>query len=682
MKKASIRFEISVISAAAILVLTAVICIISYNLAYNSVFDAYIQQLNNFNHDITEQVRRYFDDNSEWIDAVSTSPELREAVAESDTEKITEYLNSYDGALEGIQAMAIFTPERSPSITAHSQLSQGFDPEELLSDNLNENFRRALEGTTYVSSIYQSPIDGNAVSLISTPIYNGQSVVGILGFFMNFERFSNNVVRGVTIGETGYPFIVRNDGVAVGHPDPETVFGVDISDYDWGREVLTGNENELVFYPWQGSEKVLAFTRNENYRFITISSMFLDDIQKDAIEMLWFLIATGAAALLLASAFLIWFVSMRLKPLQTAISYAEKLQQGNLNAQVEVKRRDEVGQLLLRLNDTMQTFHDIILKVQETTMHVTTSSDGLNDSAQVISEGATEQASSAEEVSSSMEEMASNIRQNADNAMQTEKIAQKAAKDAEAGGQSVRETVKAMQDIAEKITIIEEIARQTNLLALNAAIEAARAGEQGKGFAVVASEVRKLAERSQKAAGEISELSSHSVSVAEEAGDMLEKMVPDIQKTAELIQEISAASNEQNSGVDQINKATMQLDQVIQQNASASEEMASLAEELAANADTLKQAISFFKLKKSAQEKINKESKKRSSQADRVRKKAEAAKQTREKQQSPKNREESRAGEERGIQPRGNLEKSGRRSKGVSLDMKSQAAQDDDFEEY
>jgi methyl-accepting chemotaxis protein len=191
--------------------------------------------------------------------------------------------------------------------------------------------------------------------------------------------------------------------------------------------------------------------------------------------------------------------------------------------------------------------------------------------------------------------MSSNIKQNADNAQQTEKIALKAATDAKEGGQAVTETVSAMKDIATKISIIEEIARQTNLLALNAAIEAARAGEHGKGFAVVAGEVRKLAERSQTAAAEISKLSRLIRRGGGEGGEMLTRIVPDIQKTAELVQEISAASNEQNSGADQINKAIQQLDQVIQENASATEEMASTAEELSSQAVQLQDIIGFFR---------------------------------------------------------------------------------------
>jgi methyl-accepting chemotaxis protein len=194
-----------------------------------------------------------------------------------------------------------------------------------------------------------------------------------------------------------------------------------------------------------------------------------------------------------------------------------------------------------------------------------------------------------------MEQMASNIKQNADNAQQTDKIANQSARDAQESGKSVLEAVSAMKEIANKISIIEEIARQTNLLALNAAIEAARAGEHGKGFAVVAAEVRKLAERSQKAAGEINQLSGTTLLVSERSGEMLDKLVPDIQRTAELVQEISAASREQDTGGEQINKALQQLEQVIQQNASASEEMAATTEELTGQSDQLVNALAFFR---------------------------------------------------------------------------------------
>ncbi len=283
-------------------------------------------------------------------------------------------------------------------------------------------------------------------------------------------------------------------------------------------------------------------------------------------------------------------------PLKKGVDFAIAVSQGDLNQTIDIKRKDEVGQLADAMNSMVEKLKNVVADVKSAADNVAAGSQELSSSSEEMSQGATEQASSIEEVSSSMEQMSSNIKQNADNAQQTEKIAQKSANDAKEGGVAVAETVTAMKEIAGKISIIEEIARQTNLLALNAAIEAARAGEHGKGFAVVASEVRKLAERSQSAAGEISQLSTSSVQIAEMAGSMLTKLVPDIQRTAELVQEINGASNEQNSGAEQINKAIQQLDQVIQQNASSSEEMASTSEELASQAEQLQHSISFFKV--------------------------------------------------------------------------------------
>lgn len=284
------------------------------------------------------------------------------------------------------------------------------------------------------------------------------------------------------------------------------------------------------------------------------------------------------------------------RPIIMGVKFAETVANGDLSQRLEITQKDEIGQLAMALNSMVAKLKDVVSDVQRAADNVASGSQELSASSEEMSQGSTEQAAAAEEASSSMEQMAANIRQNADNAMQTEKIASKSAADAKAGGESVAKTLAAMKEIASKISIIEEIARQTNLLALNAAIEAARAGEHGKGFAVVAAEVRKLAERSQHAAAEISDLSGSSVEVAEQAGNMLSAMVPDIQRTAELVQEISAACKEQDTGAEQVNQAIMQLDQVIQQNASASEEMASTSEELSSQAEQLQDTIAFFKV--------------------------------------------------------------------------------------
>ena len=272
---------------------------------------------------------------------------------------------------------------------------------------------------------------------------------------------------------------------------------------------------------------------------------------------------------------------------------AQEISRGNLT--VAIHERSKEDKLMQALSAMVNDLTRTVSEIRTIASEVSSASLSISTASVEISSGATTQAASAEEASSSMEEMVSNIKQNADNAQQTDKIANKSAKDAQESGRAVVEAVTAMKEIASKISIIEEIARQTNLLALNAAIEAARAGEHGKGFAVVAAEVRKLAERSQKAAGEINQLSGTTVKVSEKAGEMLDKLVPDIQKTAELVQEITAASKEQDTGAEQINKALQQLEKVIQQNASASEEMAATTEELTGQADQLMSALGFFR---------------------------------------------------------------------------------------
>jgi methyl-accepting chemotaxis protein len=304
------------------------------------------------------------------------------------------------------------------------------------------------------------------------------------------------------------------------------------------------------------------------------------------------LVAVAVAALLLS----VWITRSITRPLAGVVAVADALAAGDLRAQVTVDGRDEVGRLQAAMAAMVERISQVIGEVRAGATALTAASNQVSTTAQGLSQGTGEQAASVEETTASLEEMGASITQNAENSRQTEAMAVQQATHAEEGGQAVEATVVAMRNIAVRTSIIEEIAYQTNLLALNAAIEAARAGEHGKGFAVVAAEVRKLAERSQKAAKEIGDTADGSVAVAEKSGRLIAGLVPGIRKTADLVQEVAAASQEQSAGVVQVSRAMAVVDQVTQRNASAAEELSSTAEEMASQAESLQQLVAFFQV--------------------------------------------------------------------------------------
>jgi methyl-accepting chemotaxis protein len=394
--------------------------------------------------------------------------------------------------------------------------------------------------------------------------------------------------------DTGYPYLVDKSGKLIIHPEKE---GTSLKESE-AFKLMVADEDGYgnVQYNWEGKVKQQYFKyipEIESYVAVTLYQQEFLKIIRSTTYSVILAILIGIGIFIIINTLLSRSITVALKK---GVEFAKHIAQGDLTVNLNVEQQDEIGELARALSQMLDKLKEIVMNIRGGAESIAAASSQISNGSQQLSEGATEQASSTEEISSSMEEMVSNIQQNTDNAKQTENISGKATGSMLEMSKIGRESFDSIKTIAEKITIINDIAFQTNLLALNAAVEAARAGEHGRGFAVVAAEVRKLAERSKLAADEIGSLSKNSLKITEKTRESLDALVPEIQKTSQLVQEITAASIEQNSGADQINSAIQQLNVVTQQNAASSEEMATSAEELSSQAESLKDAVSFFKI--------------------------------------------------------------------------------------
>ncbi|MBI9104002.1 MAG: methyl-accepting chemotaxis protein [Spirochaetales bacterium] len=432
---------------------------------------------------------------------------------------------------------------------------------------------------------------------------------------------AGNQLRNLKYGDSGYFWADTPEGVNVVYIGDKTVEGTnrlnlkDVNGFELIASIiekgLAGGGYTDYWFPKPGEEEAspkrsysLYF---EPFDWVIGTGNYSDDIDKTLMvetEKIEKTRAQGSFIIILFNIILlVIFVSVSFligrniaRDIISISLDAEKIATGNLGVRVNIKSKDEIGKLAASFNKMVDELINIVSSVQQGANEFSDGSRQISDTSQGLASGSSEQAASSEEVSASMEELVSSIHQNLENSNSADRIAADTAVKATEGGTAVNHVVTAIKLISEKIVVIDDIARNTNMLALNAAIEAARAGEAGKGFSVVASEVRKLAENSQKAAGEIAEISARNVQQAEDAEKVITSLIPEIHRTAELVQEITAASQEQSKGAEQINQALLQLESVIQQNASASEEMAGMSEELSSQAEVIKDSISYFRI--------------------------------------------------------------------------------------
>ncbi|WP_054652554.1 methyl-accepting chemotaxis protein [Salidesulfovibrio brasiliensis] len=434
-------------------------------------------------------------------------------------------------------------------------------------------------------NVYVDDPDFGSKAFINRRIDRNGEYLGIISTAIELGEFIDTVTSMV-IGEKGETFMVDKKGTFRLHDDKGLINNKRISEMEGYAEnaatMLNADHHSFQYTDSKGESWFVMSRFVPELGWYLVTKANKAELLAEITDALYVTIGVAVLLLLAGMAVAYFFVGTLTRALNVCVGYAEKIAHGDLNVRAETGRKDELGRLQAAMARMVAKLREVVSAVQDSSADVADRSEELSDSSNTLSEGATQQAASVEEVSASMEEMSSNIQHNAENASQTEKVAVRAAEDIAEGAEAVGEAVGAMESIAERITIIEEIARQTNLLALNAAIEAARAGEHGKGFAVVAAEVRKLAERSGNAAGEIVELSTTSTATAKRAREMLDRTVPEIRKTAELVQEISTASGEQSSGAEQVNKAVQELDKVIQHTASSSEQIAATSQTLLA----------------------------------------------------------------------------------------------------
>ncbi len=605
-RRGSVARNIMAIVAASLIFLLSIVGVVSYNVATQAVTDAYENQLVNMNQSISRELNGRLDQQVAMASSFAESSLIKDAIRKN---KYTELRNLFKiwSVKNGLENIFLETAETNPLVLVDGS-PQGAAGMRTGGIGFDDSIATNLSGEVAISKVAKSPVTGQPALLVSVPVKVNGKIVGILGQSVFFGPLATSLVENLKIGYSGYTMFFTPEGLIVGHPDKSLVLKQNLNETPYGKNLLEAKSGDIVRYKYtDGSYHRTAITRNDRYGFVSAAVINENDLSERANHIALFIFLIAAIGIGVTFSFIAILVNRIVgRPLSVMATRIDLLAAGDLEmtgtdhvyARAVAERNDEVGAIGRSLKAMIEKLSQIISEVRSGADSIAGASGQVSDNAQTVSQGASQQAASMEETAASMEELSSTVEMNAQNAKSTEKIARKAANDAEEGGRYVDQSVVAMKRIAEKVSIIEEISYQTNLLALNAAIEAARAGEHGRGFAVVASEVRKLAERSQSSAGDISTFAVESVEIASRAGEAINGILPAIKQTAELVIQIVDASEEQLSGIGEVNTAMVQLDGITQESASSSEEMASIAEELSNQAQQMQKLVAYFKVGK------------------------------------------------------------------------------------